>query len=384
MSELVSYLDSVPEISFIDGINIDSIKQEMIKDFKSKYKEIAGVEIELSEADPNRLILYACALQIYQSFQYVDRAGKQDMLKYAYGEFLDNLAAIKGVSRNQESYAITTVRFYLSSTMESVVSIPQGTKITNQTGVYFETTEYAEVQKGEIYVDVAARCGEIGAIGNNIKEGDLTVLVDLLPYVDHVINITDATGGADIESDESLAERTYIAPSSYSTAGPNDAYKYWCKTFNSEISDINVTSLEPGYVDIVFLVGEDKQNPTETMVNELKDFLMDSEVRPLTDNVRVYAPTQIEYNLELTYYIDKSKIKTASNVQNRVNRAIEDYIKWQRTIGRDINPDELIARIKEAGAKRAVVTSPSFQVVTDIQVPNLGTCNIAYGGLEDD
>lgn len=384
MSELVSYLDSVPEISFIDGISIDSIKQEMIKDFKSKYKEIAGVEIELSEADPNRLILYACALQIYQSFQYVDRAGKQDMLKYAYGEFLDNLAAIKGVSRNQESYAITTVRFYLSSTMESVVSIPQGTKITNQTGVYFETTEYAEVQKGEIYVDVAARCGEIGAIGNNIKEGDLTVLVDLLPYVDHVINITDATGGADIESDESLAERTYIAPSSYSTAGPNDAYKYWCKTFNSEISDINVTSLEPGYVDIVFLVGEDKQNPTKTMVEGLKNYLMNSEVRPLTDNVRAYAPEEIEYNIEVTYYIPTSKMKSAVKIQNAVNEAIQSYIYWQRTIGRDINPDELITRIKQAGAKRVVIDSPKFNIVTDVQVPQNSSCHVMYGGLEDD
>lgn len=384
MSELDSYLDSVPEISFIDGISIDSVKQEMVQDFKSKYKELTGVEIALSEADPNRLILYACALQIYQSFQYIDRAGKQDMLKYAYGGFLDNLAAIKGVTRNQASYAITTVRFYLSSTMDSVVSIPESTKVTNQTGVYFETMDYAEVPKGELYVDVDARCADIGAIGNNIKEGDLTVLVDLLPYVDHVINITDATGGADVESDESLAERTYIAPSSYSTAGPNDAYKYWCKTFSSEISDINVTSLEPGYVDIVFLVGEDKQNPTETMVEGLKDYLMKSEVRPLTDNVRAYAPEEIEYDIELTYYIPTSKMKSAVKIQSSVNEAIQSYINWQRTIGRDINPDELITRIKQAGAKRVAIVSPTFNVVTDVQVPKNCSCHVTYGGLEDD
>ena len=42
------------------------------------------------------MILYSAAAQIYQAMQYVDRAGKQSLLKYSYSEFLDNLALLKG------------------------------------------------------------------------------------------------------------------------------------------------------------------------------------------------------------------------------------------------------------------------------------------------
>ena len=60
-------------------------------------------------------------------------------------------------------------------------------------------------------------------------------------------------------------------------------------------------------------------------------------------------------------------------------------MSWQRTIGRDINPDELRARIMAAGAKRIVVTAPTYTVVPGTKVGVLqGDPSVSYGGLEDD
>ena len=53
-------------------------------------------------------------------------------------------------------------------------------------------------------------------------------------------------------------------------------------------------------------------------------------------------------------------------------------------IGRDINPDELIRCIKEAGAKRAEVQEPVFRAIPDTSVARLVSENVAYGGVEDD
>ena len=71
--------------------------------------------------------------------------------------------------------------------------------------------------------------------------------------------------------------------------------------------------------------------------------------------------------------------------QARVDAAIQDFISWQTTeIGRDINPTELIRRVREAGAKRVLLTSPVFATVQETEVARLGSKKVTYGGLEDD
>jgi phage-related baseplate assembly protein len=58
---------------------------------------------------------------------------------------------------------------------------------------------------------------------------------------------------------------------------------------------------------------------------------------------------------------------------------------WQKTkIGRDINPDELVKLVKEAGAKRVVVTSPVFTTIASGEVAKLTSQTVTYGGLEND
>ena len=99
----------------------------------------------------------------------------------------------------------------------------------------------------------------------------------------------------------------------------------------------------------------------------------------------VSAPTVKTYNLELTYYIGRSNKAQATAIQSRVTEAIAAYNRWQTTeIGRDINPSELIRRIREAGAKRPIITSPVYTAVGDTEVAQVGTVNVSYGGLEDD
>lgn len=60
----------------------------------------------------------------------------------------------------------------------------------------------------------------------------------------------------DIESDDSLAERIYIAPSKYSVAGPEESYRYWVKTFNSSVTDVYIDSENPTEVLIEFIMND--------------------------------------------------------------------------------------------------------------------------------
>ena len=64
---------------------------------------------------------------------------------------------------------------------------------------------------------------------------------------------------------------------------------------------------------------------------------------------------------------------------------MKDYQIWQSSrIGRDINPDELTARLLDAGAKRVRIREPVFQTVGATALAQCTSVKAVYGGLEDD
>ena len=382
MSELNT--TKFPEISFIDNSTIDEVLTAMINDFLDKYEEETGKRISLAKANPYRLIMYASAVQIYQAMQYADYAGKQSFLTYATGDTLDNLAALRGVTRIEATSAVTTIQFTIASPIASAVSIPAGTRVTNGNDVYFATDEYAEIPAGQTSVSVTATCTETGTVGNGFAIGELDTVVNTLPYVVTASNTVATGGGADRESDENLKERVYSTPGSYSTAGPAGAYIYHTKSVSSEIGDVAVSSPNPCEVVVKFIMA-DGTLPSAAMIQKVQDYMDDNDIRPLTDQVTVGAPSTSIYNINITYYIGASDTSAVSTIQDDVAAAVSAYNIWQtEKIGRDINPSYLIKKIMEAGAKRVAVTSPVFTAVDESTVAKTGTVTVNYGGVESD
>ena len=383
----MSVLDEIynyPEISFMGDLTLDELMGEMVADFTNKYTELTGKKITLAKADPNRMILYAAALQIYQGFVNIDKAGKMNYLKYTSGDYLDNLCALKGIKRSQGSAAQTMLRFALSAEQNSVITIPMGTRATDGNENYFYTTEVAEVPIGEMTADVPAESASVGTEANDIEIGEIKTLVDYIPYVESVSNITKTQGGSGVEDDNALKERFYLAPSGYSVAGSEAAYEYWTKAYNTGIIDVRVTSPEPCVVKIYVLL-EGGKIPEELFLSELEDYLADENIRPLTDQVSVCAPERRMYNVSLRYYVTRSNASNAVSIQSKVEQAIENYIAWQcEKIGRDINPDMLVQNIIAAGAKRVEISDPIYQAIGASAIAQMADKTVIYGGIEDD
>lgn len=380
---MIDEILNLPDVSFIDDMQLEDVQTQMVRDYQDRYKEITGKDVVLDRADPMSLILYALSIQVYQALLYVDKTGKQDLLKYSYGAYLDNLAAMKGIAREQAKPSRAMIRFTLSGIRPSTVEIPEGTRVTNGE-VYFQTESHAEIPSGESSVDVAAECMTSGVVGNNLEVGEINILVDPVPYVAKVANTEPTTGGADIEDDDTLKDRIYIAPSKYSVAGPEESYRYWVKTYNSNISDVLIYSDDPVDVVIEFIMN-DGELPSESMLLGVQKFLSDEQIRPLTDRVTVKAPETVEYKVNVKYFVNQSDLKKVDTIKTAVNAAVDDYIQWQRSkIGRDINPSQLIQQMVSAGAKRVEVALPVFQVIGKANVAKLSSKTVTYGGLEDD
>jgi len=331
-----------------------------------------------------RILINTYTLKLYQLFQYVDRSGKQDLLKYSRNEYLEHIAALRGVYRLPAQAAVTLLRFTLSTPLEYAAVIPAGTTVTGGDNVFFAVTEPGEIPIGQTEITLPAVCEQTGAIGNNYPAGRLNVINRPLPFTPQVTNITPASGGVDIESDQSLAERTFLAPSGYSVAGPDDAYKFWVRSYSQAVTDVEVFTPEPGVVDIRVLL-YNGELPGAEFIGGLYQYLKNEKVRPFTDNVQIAAPDLADYDIDLVYYISAKDRNITTSIQSRVEQALRYYIAWQgQKIGRDINPDVIRQLFREAGAKRVPITAPEFTKLTSVQLAKLGTVNAIYGGLEDD
>ena len=381
----IESVSELPSVDFLDGADFNFFKNGMIKAFQDKKSEITNTTVVLQPADDQSIMLSAAATYMEWIMEHVQAAGEQTMLKDTWGEAEENKAAMVGLSRKDATAATTTLRFTLSEARDTVTSIPEGSTASSTNGeIYFETTEYAEIPIGETSVDVPAECTLTGVIGNGYEAGSINSMTDIIAYVESVANTTTSAGGTDAESDDDLKERIFLAPSSLSVAGPDDAYIYWCKAYNSNIGNVVVDSPSPVVVNIYFVM-KDGSLPEEEVIKGLSEFLQDGNIRPLTDKVTVAAPAIQTFDVNVKYYINSSDSSKAVTIQSDVDQAVADYITWQsQVIGRDINPDELVKRMVEAGAKRVEITSPVFTTVSNLSIPQIGSKTVSYGGVEDD
>lgn len=379
----ISELANVPEISFIENMTLQETEEQLREHYARFYRELTGKELALGEADTKNLLIKAFALIEYQTMQYADAKGRADLLKTSTGDALDALVALLGIRRQGSTKATTTERFTLSEARNETVAVPAGTRVKTQMGRYFNTLDYAEILPGESYVDVIAQAEEAGMESSGILAGEINILVDPIPYVASVANITDSTGGLDVEDDDSLTERAYLAPSKYSCAGPRDAYEYYVREWRSDVADVQVVSPEPCVIAIYFVM-DGGRLPNATERESLAEYINGESIRPLCDKVVCIEPEEVEYTIDFTYWIADSDQKSAGTIQEQVQAAVERYKSWQRKLGRDINPTELIARIREAGAKRVKLAAPEDITISKTQLPKCAEQTVTYGGLEDD
>lgn len=381
MSE--DFRDQLPEVSLLDGRTTADVETEMIADYQARYRELTGAEIVLDRASTDALKLAAAAQQIHHVEQYIESMYHRQLLKYAAGNDLDNLGALFHLTRRPAVRAETVLEFSMTSARTAATGIPGGIRAATQTGIYFVTQEYAEIPAGEQSAAVRASCILPGSLGNGYLPGAVNQIVDPLPYIAAVTNTTVSTGGAEIESDQAFAYRVYLAPPAYSTAGPKDAYEYLAKTARADIVDARASSPTPGVAKISVLM-EDGVTADADIIADIAGKLSGAEVRPMTDDVQVAAATEIGYQVTLTYYIARSQAGQAAAIQRAADAAVTDYVAWQRKIGRDINPTELIFRLRQAGVKRCEVTAPTHVAIDEDAVPQLTARTVTYGGLEND
>jgi phage-related baseplate assembly protein len=372
----------------------------------------------LFPGDPVRLFLSTLAAVIAQQNAISDWTGKQNLLRYATGAYLEHLGAFLQVYRLQEFPAKTVLRFSIAAPRPIATVIPAGTRATADGKIFFATDVLTMISAGNLTADVSATCLTMGTIGNGLTgddtEGEVSRIVDPIAFVTGVWNIIPTNGGSNTEDDESLRGRIRMQPESFTTAGSELSYVFWSLTAHADIGDVSVFSPIPGYVNIfvmlkgggipeiggapyiavkeMFGVSDDPSSSVATTASGKR-------LRPLTDFITIYPVHPypdiggLDYSVE--WFITSEQGPQFAEIEEQMDEAIKQYETWQtERAGRDIVPDKLIALCRGAGAKRVILqtilptgnTPFEFVSLDPTSVVNF-TVNpnrLQFGGVEED
>ena len=272
-----------------DELNIITTDSQTIYD-----NTIGSLEAELNEplypGDERRLFAEAQSSFLVSYQNTANEHFKQRFMQHSSGVILDAHGESEGCYRLAKEKARATQRFNIASVLGTNVVIPAGTRVTADSEKYFATTEVAIIEAGKLYVDTVVEAVEGGADYNGYGVSQLNFLVDQVPYISNVSNLTVTSGGDNGEpypeedggiGDASYKERIKLVQSTKSTAGAESTYEYYAKSADSSIEDVKVTSPKPCYIDI-YVLCQDGAIPSAEVLAKVETACILIEPRPVS------------------------------------------------------------------------------------------------------
>jgi phage-related baseplate assembly protein len=348
---------ALPPISFTNT-DVAALQQAVITGFQQAWKLSTGETLVLYPSDRRYNFLMSLVDYLINERELINQSALQNLLPYATGGFLDNLAILFNTLRLPAAAAVTTLEFTLPQTYPTSQTIPAGSQCqSSSTNVVFASDNDLIIPAGYISGLVTATCTTAAnGVANGIPIGDITTLLNWTSsvFTPTVTNTQVPTGDAPVETDDVFRVRLLTATDSYSPAGPKNRYKFYAEKVSSAISDVSVMGpedgLAPGNVLVTILL-QNGVYPTPTFLSEVSSALNPDDVRDLCANVSVFAPTGVPFSVTVNYYVDESQANNVVNIQKSVQTAVTNWIYGNQTaLGGAITPTSLISAVYGAGA----------------------------------
>ncbi|RKP50506.1 baseplate J/gp47 family protein [Trinickia fusca] len=168
-------------------------------------------------------------------YGYTDWVAKQSNPFTASDEFLEAWAALKNVFREPATQAGASTPGQVTFSGTTGIALPSGTPLVRGDGVGYTTTSAATVVGGTVTVSAVANAdpdGLTGAFGN-CAVGTAMTLGTAIAGINSTGSVSTAfTGGADVETDDSLRSRMLLAYQNVPQGGAQKDYVSWALQVN--------------------------------------------------------------------------------------------------------------------------------------------------------
>lgn len=363
MSEVI--IEELPDLTLLD----EDYAAQLAR-LKAQYQTVTGTYPRASY--PETFLLEQFAYEVTLLRQLINAEGRQNLLAYAEGARLDHVGALLDVARLVATPARVTLRFAFADGAPAL-TIPLGTAVRAADGeTVFATDAAAAVPAGAATWDVLASCTTVGTDANGFEAGEITALLQTVPYVSGVSNLAVSMGGAADEADARYRQRIHLAPAKFSVAGSEQAYVYHTYSAHPAIADVAVwgDAEAPGEVQVCALLAGGLA-PDSGLVATILAALSADRVRPLTDLVLWTDPDPVAYSIAVELQIYASHAALAATAQAAALARLTGLAAaWGESLGRDLVPEAVVERCQGlAGVYRAVVTAPVYAALERWEFP---------------
>ena len=226
------------------------------------------------------------------------------------------------------------------------------------------------------------------------NDNNLDAVVSNLGLERQIIHPGDASAfppiAATKESDEHLRQRYFLAPYSFSNAGPGLGYKYHAMTLGErpeisvespeankvvvtyqfqdnslagQIKDAAAHRTDKGKVTVTVLSREADGTASSELLNSVRAYFQRDDVAPLTDDITVGSALTPHYTINAIVYIGKGPDKSV--IQADSIRLCREYADSQHRLNASIETTRISQALHTAGARRIELLSPLEAIPAD-------------------
>lgn len=283
-------------------------------DYVKSNQDIENVQIlDYSVKAMQWVVAYNDLTNVYNAFN----------LDLAVGVDLDILLAPFLGQRRSASPAITEVTITIDEAQDQDITYPIGTVINSESNsnINFSTIEAVTIFAGQTSVTAAVQCNQTGPQGN-VPANDLTIFSGQ-GYGATVTNQYPASGGTNIESDDSYRARGYQWKSI------NVKGTYWsivdAITSVSAVTGYFIQQFWDGYGSTLIVIDP----PLDTVIGLVEAEV--DKVKALDEDITIVPVETVEINVDVVVNVNLNStiqlsLPEEAQIQAQVASAIETYV----------------------------------------------------------
>lgn len=322
--------------------------------FKAEFERLAGRT--LYPAQTEMFLVEVAAYAISLLHEAAQTAALQNTAVWADGLHLEDRGANVSTFRLLAQPARTRVRFTLSMARPTNVVVAAGTRIAADAAIIFATDVDLVIAPGQLTGDVAATAVSAGAAAwNGIEPGAIGSLLDPIPFVASVANLTATAGGTDVEDQERYRLRVVNALFTIAKTGPRNGYREHVMAVDPDIVDVAVIRPEPGRINIHPLMRTGI--PTAPLKAAVAAYLDPETLRPMGDDVFVLDPVRVGFTFAVAVRCLAAVPGLAVTTEAAVRAA---FSPWTQELGAQVAPSVVISAVKAIAGVSDVATDLVF------------------------
>jgi uncharacterized phage protein gp47/JayE len=360
--------------------NYAEIQEEM----NQRAQELFGEDVNLSERSPIGIFNRLFSWFLSKTYELAEKVYNSAYITKAEGVQLDRLTPFFATSRNPEQYATVELSF----TGTPNVTILEGTRFETETGIDFALTENVTLDSGGLGSGTAVSL-TAGVVGN-VDANAITVQSEPSADVLTVTNLSEATGGREVETDAELLKRLQGSGASTGSGTPDAIVSEVLAVQGVRAANISVNNEpievngQPPHSNAVYVLGGDGQTIANALFKHyvgLQFYGSQSyNVNDISGNTHeiAYTPaTQVDVFVSVSLTTDNTfTADGATQVKDAIVRIVGGTTSdGTLYVGLNMGEDVIYSKILAAVMGINGVNDAVLSIGTDLMT--LGTSNIA-------